>query len=145
MSDSLVIDVDKPTKDAFDVLPTALERLIARENETTANRVVLGARSRVHVRYGFLRDSIDWVQGKNGDIFVGIDRKAAYKIPGTRRFNGRYDRAKPSNYAHLVERGTDHSPAYPFMKPAVVSEQSSHEGRIMDAMITAANDAGLGD
>lgn len=146
MADSLLIDVDKVKNGTapLEALPSALERRIARENRTTAQRVVLDARSRVHVRFGFLRDAIDWVQAESGDIWIGLDRKAKFPIPGATRSNGRAARAVPSLYAHLVEHGSERSHAYPFLNPAVKSEESSHERRIVEAMIDAADDVGLG-
>jgi hypothetical protein len=150
VADSLLIDVDqKRALASFDVLPTALARRIARENVATANRFVLEARSRVRVRFGFLRDAIDWVQSaKTGDIFVGIARRRTFVIPGTRRFNGKSSKARPSNYAHLIERGhagPSFAPPYPFMRPAAEAVRASHEGRVLESMIDALRDTGLGD
>lgn len=42
----------------------------------------------------------------------------------------RMEYAVPANYAHLVEYGTAHSPAKPFMRPAV----DSAEGEVFNAM-----------
>jgi hypothetical protein len=150
VADSLLIDVDqKQALASFDVLPTALARRVARENAATANRFVLEARSRVRVRFGFLRDAIDWVQSaKTGDIFVGIARKRSFVIPGTRKFNGKSDKAMPSKYAHLIERGhagRRFAPPYPFMRPAAEAVRASHESRIVESMIEALRDTGLGD
>lgn len=144
MADSLLITVDeKPAVSAMDALPVALSRRITRENITSANRIVLDARRRVRVRFGFLLQAIDWVQNAQGDIWIGVSRKLSFVIPGTRRFSGQSAKARPNKYAHLIERGTVHADPFPFMKPAVLSERSSHDQRVFNALVDAANDVGL--
>jgi HK97 gp10 family phage protein len=79
------------------------------------------------VRYGFLKQAIDMkASTKTGDVYVGIARGAKFPIPGTKHFNGKSDIARPSNYAHLVERGTEHARAKPFLRPAAAASEGAH-------------------
>lgn len=147
MADSLVIDVsDKAVLEAIERLPKSAIGFIARANLTTGRMIVQGARARVPVRFGFLKQSIDLkASAKTGDVFVGIARNAKFPIPGTRRLSGKFDMARPSKYAHLVERGTDHSAAKPFLWPAVAASQGAHRLRLLEAMKDAIEESGLGD
>lgn len=49
-------------------------------------------------------------------VSVGIHRKAAQVV---RKGRKKPVKVVPSRYAHLVEFGTEHSPAEPFMRPAL--------------------------
>lgn len=126
-------------------MPGTAQGIIARASLATARAIVRGAQARVPVRYGFLRQSIDMKAARDGTVYVGIARGKKFKIPGTRTFAGRFDMAMPSKYAHLVERGTSHSPAKPFLWPAVNAEQSAHRLRIREALDQAIEAEGLGD
>lgn len=146
MADSIVIDVDnRALLEAIEKMPNNCVGFIARANLTTARAIVRGAQARVPVRFGFLRQSIDMKASREGDVYVGIARGKKFKIPGTRTFSGKSQMARPSNYAHLVERGTVRSAAKPFLWPAVKAEQGVHRLRLRDAVQDAIDQAGLGD
>jgi HK97 gp10 family phage protein len=147
MPESLVIDVStQDVIEAMERLPKTALGFIARANLVTGRAIVAGARARVPVRFGFLRDSIDMkASTKTGDVYVGIARGARFPIPGTKKFNGKSDIARPSNYAHLVERGTEHSRAKPFLMPAAKASEGAHLARLFDAVTEAIQAEGLGD
>ncbi len=147
MPDSLVIEVsDEAVLAAMDRLPKTALGFIARANLETGRIIVRNAQARVPVRFGFLKQAIGIkASQKTGDVFVGIDRAAKFPIPGTKRFNGKSDIARPSKYAHLVERGTVRAKAKPFLWPAANASQAAHRGRLIDAVRDAIEAEGLGD
>jgi len=84
---------------------------------------------------GMLKKSIAMnVKGKPGFRTARIGPKASFgKVVGqyTRgKRKGKDKRKNPQYYSHLIELGTAHSPAQPFLKPAV--DQASSE--VFEAM-----------
>ncbi len=65
--------------------------------------------------------------------FVGPDR--GYSEPDRKgRRHKKTKRTVPSNYAHLVELGTSHSAAKPFLRPAMDSAKENAEGIMANEM-----------
>lgn len=64
-------------------------------------------------------------------VSVGIARKAAQVV---RKGRTKATKASPSRYAHLVEFGTEHSRAEPFLRPALDEKGSEAIARIGEAM-----------
>ncbi len=86
---------------------------------------------------GLLQKSISLsVKGKPGNrsARVGPAKGLRQKVTRTDKRTGKkYEEiADPNNYSHLVEYGTSHSPAKPFIRPAI----DSAEGETLDAMTT---------
>ncbi len=86
---------------------------------------------------GLLQKSIGLaLRGKLGSKSVRIGPRLGMrqKITRTDKRTGRkYEEiADPNNYSHLVEYGTSHSAAKPFIRPAIDSSQ----GQVVDAMAT---------
>lgn len=101
---------------AFKALPDITREALADAVQETAAHIRLGAIFRVPVRYGFLRNHIDMrVDRKTGTGFVGV-RKGAEVTP-----DGHL--AQPTKYAHLVEFGTIHIEARPFMIPSAEEQR----------------------
>lgn len=86
--------------------PVAAGRAGDRALRAGAKPIVAAAKRKVHVRSGALRDSIVAVPERRRK---GADERViliGFKPPASRR-------------AHLEEFGTSHSPAHPFMRPAL--------------------------
>ena len=74
----------------------------------------------IRIRLRNYQDKAVWVSvlGPKRDFYK---RKGKYKR-GPKR--GQFKWHRPSNYARLLERGTKHASAKPFLKPALLSTQS---------------------
>lgn len=86
---------------------------------------------------GLLQKSIGLaLRGKPGNKSVRIGPRLGMrqKVTRTNKRTGekREEIADPNNYSHLVEYGTSHSSAKPFIRPAIDSAQ----GEVVDAMAT---------
>lgn len=77
-------------------------------------RVAQGARERVPVETGTLRDAIHTEETKDGYGVIAGDTDAFY--------------------GHMVEFGTTHSAAHPFLLPAFEAERDSIESAIRDRL-----------
>lgn len=98
-----------------------LERNVARAAKVAMEPVKLEAIADAPVDDGDLRRSITISSRKmkngNRSVRVGPDTKSVVRIGD----DGAIDFSKkkrPANYAHLVELGTEHSAAQPFLRPA---------------------------
>lgn len=99
----------KQTRAAFRRVHPVMQRHLNGATRLTAIRVLQAAQRRVQIRYGFLNEALGTsFSKKTGVAKVGIDRKAEFVTPAGKK-------AKPSKYGHLVEFGTTHSRAFPFM------------------------------
>lgn len=75
------------------------------------------AKNRVNKRSGMLAKSIKVKATKNGNAKVYVDPKNHIVIDGKK--------VNPSKYAHLVEFGTVHSAAAPFMRNSMDESRSA--------------------
>lgn len=116
---------------AFQRAPAVVQdRLGTGATQPTAFSLLQRAKARVRVRYGFLKQALDYTyHAKTGEARVGIRRGARFPIPGTRRFSGQSDMAMPSKYGHLVEFGHGRVKAYPFMIPSAEQERDPYLAR----------------
>lgn len=117
---------------------------LPREFQSTAEFQALGsgakviaknAAARVPVGEGDLKKSIGTnVKGKPGFRTARIGPRAGSEktigVIARGPNKGKARKKRPNNYSHLVEFGTAHSPARPFISPAV--EQSA--GDVMEVM-----------
>ena len=80
---------------------------------------------------GLLEKSIS-LRVKNGTARVGPARGLRQEVTRTDKRTGRKykEMADPNNYSHLVEYGTSHSAAKPFIRPAI----DSASGEVLAAM-----------
>lgn len=97
------------TKAARIVAKRAKSKLPSKSTRTyTVNRT-----QRTYQRYGLLKKSIGSkvrTNRKTGDVYVVIGPRRGFKEQGR----------NPEKYAHLVEYGTRHSKAHPFLRPALI-------------------------
>lgn len=118
---------------AFKAAPKVVQEQLADVNKETAERIAAGARSRVPVRLGNLKNKIATTFSKRtGVAKVGIaaGRVVTAGKGGSALTKDGATAAQPSKYARLVEWGTSHSKASPFMGPSVRAEQQPHLDRI---------------
>jgi HK97 gp10 family phage protein len=91
------------------------------------------AKRKASVETGLLKKSI----GKkvktyrSGTVWGGVGPRTGFK---TQMEDGRF--RNPVKYAHLVELGTRHSPARPFLRPAL-DEQRPHALAVLAAKVRA--------
>lgn len=112
-----VLGLKQLRKELLEV-PEKLRRKALRSAQTRASRIIITeARSRVPVRFGLLKKSLgrkSKTYRKSGTVVSVIGPRKGFK---TQRVGGsKYD--DPVRYAHLVEYGTRHSAAKPFLRPA---------------------------
>ena len=109
---------------AIQRLPEELQKRAYRSVITTGARVIARhARKNISTeRTGLLKKSI----GVKAIVFKGANSGALAIIGPKRRVQGEYKgkRVIPANYSHLVEYGTSHSAAKPFIRPAIDSSKS---------------------
>jgi HK97 gp10 family phage protein len=85
--------------------------------------ITKAAKANVEVESGLTKKAIKKKVGKRGAWGkVYIDPKIEGEYNGKKR--------KPANTAHLLEFGTEHSEAKPFMRPAVESKRTESLARI---------------
>jgi HK97 gp10 family phage protein len=97
--------------------PSIIAQLPARADESVeqaAQAVADAARERVPVDTGTLRDSIHVIQQGDDYVVVAGNNKAFY--------------------GHMVEHGTSHSGAHPFLIPALEQVRAQIEARIRAGM-----------
>ena len=135
-------------KAAFQRIPPVTREQLAKANETTASEIARGAKANLvaspAVRTRALLNAIAWRVRSNGNAIVGVT-SGSTAIQTAANFArgiiaGRKVKVKgvlvgnrlirPSRYAHLVEFGTSHSRAEPFMRPAVEAEKAPHLDRV---------------
>jgi HK97 gp10 family phage protein len=94
-----------------------------------AKPITKAARAKAPQDSGQLRKSIGYnVKTIKGKRTARVGARKGWKAEVTR--NGRTVTADPSKYIHLVELGTSHSAAQPFIRPAVESTR----GEVINAM-----------
>ena len=125
MIPTVKVDGIKELRRALDRLPKELQRA----SETTALRegmkpVLKTARGIAPNDTGLLKKAIGLTvrKGKNG-VTARVGARTGFKKEVKR--NGKTVKADPSKYSHLVEFGTSHSAAKPFIRPAVESNTSA--------------------
>jgi len=120
---------------AIQRLPEELQKRAYRSVITTGARVIAShARKNISTeRTGLLKKSI----GVKAIVSKGANSGALAIIGPKRRVQGEYKgkRVIPANYSHLVEYGTSHSAAKPFIRPAIDSSGS----KVMTKMAAGLN------
>lgn len=125
---------------AFDNVTPEIERALAREVRTTTLEVVDGAKSRVPVLSGELRDTIraDFsANGLFGFIKAGygnLRRRTHAKIDSKRRRRRKAADTSPGVYAMVVEFGSTKQAAQPYMFPALEAARAGFESRAEAAL-----------
>lgn len=100
---------------ALRMLPEELQKRAYTAVLTAGGRIIANkAKEKVREQSGLLKKSLG--------IKLRSKGKTPYVVIGARRgmggeYNGKF--RNPTKYAHLVERGTVHSSAYPFLRTAV--------------------------
>lgn len=118
---------------AFKAAPDIVQQKLGKANETTAVAIANRARANVPVRYGYLKKHIAHTfSAKTGAAKVGVTagRESMPGRGGSALTKDGAVSANPSKYARLVEWGTSHSKAQPFMGGAARAEQQPHLDRI---------------
>lgn len=122
---------------ALRVLQPETQKRLAGEVETTANRVVAGAKGRVPVLSGELEGTIRHDTSKDGLVafvkagYGSLKRRSRAKVGSKRR----RQRAKqlgpvePGIYAMVVEFGGQGREAQPYLFPALEQERAGHVSR----------------
>jgi HK97 gp10 family phage protein len=98
----------------FPQIVAELDRAVARAVERGAEGVVSEARNRVPVATGRLRDAIHVDEAEGGFMIVAGDDEAFY--------------------GHIVEFGSAHSSARPFLLPAFEARRASIEAAVKGAL-----------
>ena len=112
---------------AFRRVQPVMQKHLNKATSLTATRMEQAAGRRVQVRHGFLAEQIgSSFSRKTGVAKVGIKRGGSFTTPGGRR-------AVPSRYAHLVEFGTSHSRAFPFMLNSAEEQRDPYLQRVRQA------------
>lgn len=131
----------------FQALPPFMQQMRIDVNSATAAAIAVGAKQRVvaspSVQTRSLLNHINWrVSTRSGVAYVGVSsgstsiavngKKVRVKGIVVAGRGGSALRSKgatiirPSRYAHLIEFGTVHAPAEPFMLPSVAHQRSAH-------------------
>lgn len=99
----------------FPQITRELRPKVSRGTRAGAELIVQAAKSRVPVRSGALRDAIHIDFRGDADYAVVAGDHNAF-------------------YGHMVEFGTTHSPAHPFLVPAVEERKAAVEAAIVVAL-----------
>lgn len=135
MAQSRIIGLDA-IKRKLEALPEQLRRKAYRSALSSGARVIAKAAKRKVGKgeSGLLKKSIGI------KYLPATTRSQALGLVGPKRGNGGIyngQRRNPTRYAHLVEKGTRHSPAKPFLRPAMIETQTEVFSK-MSAMIDRA-------
>ena len=140
----------REAKATFQALPDVVRARMLIATETTLQNIVHHAQMRLaaspsirtralfnHVAYRLNKKS-GWGKAgvASGSTLIGGRRVKGIIVSGRGGSALRSQGAKvirPSRYAHLVERGTRHFPAEPFMRPAAMSQKDGHIQRCREA------------
>lgn len=114
----------KEARANFARLPDVARTRYATATRESAQMIVARARLRVPVRFGFLKNAIDFAFDKKSGVALVGSRKEKHLIPVA---GGKTKTAQPSKYLHLVEFGTSHSKATPVIGPAGEAEKPNFE------------------
>lgn len=135
MAQSRILGLDA-IKRKLEALPEQLRRKAYRSALSSGARVIAKAAKRKVGKgeSGMLKKSIGI------KYLPATTRSQALGLVGPKRGNGGIyngQRRNPTRYAHLVEKGTRHSAAKPFLRPAMIETQSEVFSK-MSAMIERA-------
>lgn len=125
----MVEGIDKLQRRLVDEIPKAVRAALEQAMIESANLIVAGARLRVPIETGEVRDSIrrtDVREGKRGGLYVAIsagDRATETNAGGT-----------TYQVARLLEFGTMKMPAQPFLLPAYRANRKRAQARMRRAM-----------
>jgi hypothetical protein len=130
---------------AFSRLDYDLQRRLQEAIRETTEAVAAGARRRVPVLTGELRDTIRTEYTPQGN--VGLVKAGFGKLRRRSRATGKTRRRRAPAaqgagvYAMVIEYGSPHRgvAARPFLRPALWAERNRHQGRITGAINAAAN------
>jgi HK97 gp10 family phage protein len=123
---------------SIEKLPGAIQRkVVAKAVKAATEPIVIAAKSRAPVRFGFMRDRIVAVVKKmqDGVTYIGmVGVMRGPQIPvgdvytrGKKKGNPIY--VQPTKYAHFTEMGTSQREATPFLRPALVAQAKIAVGR----------------
>jgi HK97 gp10 family phage protein len=121
--------------------PQALARRHVRQGVARAGRLIArAAKVTVRVDTGLLRTSLG-VKVKtfrgSGVTVAMVGPRVGIRAVKRVRFKGRFAGQPlvgiPTKYGHLVEKGTSRSRAFPFLRPALASQQQQALGAIAEA------------
>lgn len=117
----------KEARANFARLPEVARKRFEEGTRASAQMIVARARLRVPVRYGFLKNALDYAFSKKAGVaFVGA-RTTKHALPKSQKT------AQPSKYLHLVEFGTSHSRAIPVIRPSAEAERPNFERHMRGA------------
>ena len=125
----MVQGIDQLKRRLVEEIPKAVRAELERAMLESADRIVAGARLRVPVETGEVRDSIKQhgvKEGKRGGLYVAItagDRSTETTATGS-----------TYQVARLLEFGTMKMPAQPFLLPAYRANRRGAQARIRRAM-----------
>lgn len=139
----------REAKAAFQALPDIVRERMLEATETTVREIARGAQARLQSSPSIdtlaLYDHVAWkVTKSNGrgragiatgtTTFVSAGRRVKIKgVYKTKAGGGFAAKKQPTRYAHLVEFGTNHSKAEPFMLPAAQAEKQPYLARCVAA------------
>jgi HK97 gp10 family phage protein len=127
----------REAKAAFNALPRIVREQMLAATETTVREIARGAQARLEsspsIRTRALYNHVAWkVTPTNGRGRVGIATGTTtsviagvkVRVKGIQTAGGHV--IQPTRYAHLVEHGTRHMPAEPFMLPATEAQKQPY-------------------
>ena len=101
--------------------PKARARIVAPTVRREMRPMVAAMRQKVAVRHGILKRSLGIVQKRFSGgrvVWTRAAPRGGFRYAGSFVVGDQHVEADPRKYAHLVERGTRHSKAQPFARPA---------------------------
>jgi HK97 gp10 family phage protein len=128
----MVTGIDKLQRRLVDELPKKMRAELEQAMVESADRIVTGARLRVPVETGAVRDSIRHggvKEGKRGGLYIAVtagDRSTQTDESG-----------KTYQVARLLEFGTVDMPAQPYLLPSYRANRKQSQQRIRKAMRNA--------
>ena len=125
----MVTGIDKVARRLVDEIPKAVRAELEAAMLETANRVVVGARLRVPVESGAVRDSIRHhgvQEGKRGGLYVAVTAGDRSTLTD--------EKGKRYQVARLLEFGTIAMPAQPYMLPSYHANRASARRRMRRAI-----------
>lgn len=118
---------------AFKRVDPVMRTHLLEATDRTAMALAAKAKQKVRVRFGFLKQAIDWsISTRTGEARVGLVRGREFAIPG-RQSGTKGSVAIPSKYGHLQEFGSPNAGPSPFMMPAAESEREPYLQRCRNA------------
>lgn len=117
----------KEARENFARLPELTQKHFQTATRESAQMIVSRARLRVPVRFGFLKNALDYGFDKKAGVAMIGSRKEKHAIPKSTKT------AQPSKYLHLVEFGTSRTKATPVIRPAAEAERPNFEKQMRGA------------